>query len=271
MQTIVVTGASSGIGAATTRLLLRQGYRVFGTTRGGEVERDPNLHPIRLDMADEASIAAGLDRIEALLDGQPLAGLVNNAGIAMPAPAAEQPIAEFRDHLLVNVVGVHQLTQGLLPALGLGRAGEKGRIVNMSSVSGRVALPFTAAYTASKFALEGYSQALRRELYGSGIDVVVVAPGMVRTPIWGKASQALERYATSPQRAPLGKLIEVMSTQAQKADTPERIAAEVLRVLTMRKPPARHAVVVSRFVNEHLPRLLPARRVDRLLAKQLGL
>jgi NAD(P)-dependent dehydrogenase (short-subunit alcohol dehydrogenase family) len=274
MQTIVVTGASSGIGAATVRLLLRQGYRVFGTVRSapGAVS-EPHFHPIRLDMEDPASIDTALERIVALLDGQPLAGLVNNAGIGIPAPVAEQSMEEFRAHFQVNVIGLHQLTRGLLPALGVGRPGKagKGRIVNISSVSGRLALPFTAAYTASKFALEGYSQALRRELLPTGVDVIVVAPGMVQTPIWGKAGDALAGYEKSPSRGPLAKLVAMMSEKAKTADTPETIAGHVLKMLTMRKPPARHAVVAQRFANETLPRMLPQRLVDRMLAKQLGL
>lgn len=274
MQAIVVTGASSGIGAATARLLLRHGYRVFGTVRTApDAVSEPNFHLIRLDMEDPGSIDTGLARILALLDGQPLAGLVNNAGIGIPAPAMEQSMEEFRAHFHVNVLGPHQLTRGLLPALGLGRPGKagKGRIVNISSVSGRLALPFTTAYTASKFALEGYSQALRRELYGTGIDVVVVAPGMVRTPIWNKAGDALADYEQSPMRDALGKLVEIMSERAKTADTPETIADHILKMLTMRRPPARHAVVAKRFVNETIPRILPARLVDKLLAKQLGL
>jgi NAD(P)-dependent dehydrogenase (short-subunit alcohol dehydrogenase family) len=274
MQTIVVTGASSGIGAATARALLRQGYRVFGTVRSApDAVAEPNFHPIRLDLEDPASIDTALEKIAALLDGQPLAGLVNNAGIGIPAPVAEQSMEEFRAHFMVNVIGVHQLTRGLLPALGLNRPGKtgKGRIVNISSVSGRLALPFTAAYTASKFALEGYSQALRRELYATGIDVVVVAPGIVRTPIWDKAGDALAGYEESPARGPLAKLVQIMSERAKTADTPETIAEHVLKMLTMRKPPARHAVVARRFANETLPRMLPARLVDKLLAKQLGL
>jgi NAD(P)-dependent dehydrogenase (short-subunit alcohol dehydrogenase family) len=274
MRNIVVTGASSGIGAATVRLLLAQGYRVFGTVRAdpGAVA-EPNYHPIRMDMEDPASIDTALGRIRALLDGQMLHGLVNNAGIGVPAPVAEQSLDEFRAHFQVNVIGLHQLTSGLLPALGMGRPGKdgKGRIVNISSVSGRLALPFTTAYTASKFALEGYSHALRAELIAEGIDVIIVAPGMVQTPIWGKASDALAGYENSPVRGPLAKLIEIMSERAKTADTPEKIAGEILKMLTLKKPPARHGVVAKRFANETLPRMLPHRLVDKLLAKQLGL
>src|ERR671915_2319963 len=182
--TVLVTGASSGIGEATALHLKELGFDAVAAVRKNEdAERlaGRGLRTVKLDVTDVDSIDAARDE----LAGGPLAGLVNNAGIAVAAPLEYLPLDQLRDQLEVNLVGQLAVTQRFLPALRAGR----GRIVNVSSIGGRVALPLLGAYHASKFALEAISDTLRRELRSQGVDVIVIEPGGVKTPIWRKGDE----------------------------------------------------------------------------------
>jgi NAD(P)-dependent dehydrogenase (short-subunit alcohol dehydrogenase family) len=195
MKSVLVTGASSGIGWGTVRVLLRQGFGVFGSVRREEDARrlagefGSRFTPVIFDVTDDAAIAAAAGQVRQMLDGERLAGLVNNAGIAVPGPLMELRIEDFRRQLAVNLLGQLAVTQAFLPLLGtdLGLKGPAGRIIMMSSVAGRTGVAFLGPYAASKHALEGMSKSLRQELMMFGIDVIVVAPGSVATPIWDKA------------------------------------------------------------------------------------
>ena len=165
--------------------------------------------PLLFDVTDEAAVKAAAGEVRAALAGETLAGLVNNAGVAIAGPFFHLPIADFRRQMEINVIGVVTVTQAFAPLLGADRAlkGKPGRIVNISSVGGQVASPFVSPYNASKFAVEGLSEGLRRELLPFGIDVIVIAPGAVATPIWSKAEEvditaylqhALRRAAQAP-------------------------------------------------------------------------
>src|SRR6185312_16425833 len=184
---VVVTGASSGIGEACARRLAGLGFQVFAGVRrpedGERLARDvPGLRPLILDVTDADSIAQATRTVEQQTGGRGLAGLVNNAGVAVPAPIEYQPIDDFRRQLEINLIGQVAVTQAFLPQLRAAR----GRIVNMSSIGGKVAVPLLGAYAASKFGLEGFSDTLRRELRPWGIRVAVVEPGTIATPIWDK-------------------------------------------------------------------------------------
>src|SRR5215208_253241 len=181
--TVLVTGASTGIGEATTLHLKELGFDVVGAVRKDEDAdrlRSHGARTVKLDVTDSASIAAARSE----LGDAPLAGLVNNAGIAVAGPLEFLPLDQLRLQLEVNLVGQVAVIQQFLPSL---RAGQ-GRIVNVSSIGGRVALPLVAPYNASKFALEAVSDSLRRELLGQGVDVIVIEPGGVKTPIWKKGN-----------------------------------------------------------------------------------
>src|SRR5438093_12844615 len=181
----VVTGASTGFGAAIARHLAGRGFRVFGTVRRAEDEvalaRD-GVTPVRMDVTDTASIMRAQGEVERALAGAPLLGLVNNAGIPAAGPLELFPLDELRRVLEVNLIGVVAVTQAFLPLLKASR----GRIVNISSVAGRGALPVIGPYAASKFGLEAVSDSLRRELLPFGVRVIVIEPGSFKTAIWSK-------------------------------------------------------------------------------------
>ena len=194
MRTVVVTGTSTGIGYATAQVLIQEGMHVFGSVRRpADAERlraelGTLFSPLLFDVTDQPAIEAAVEHVSRHLNGQMLFGLVNNAGVAFPGPLLHLPIEDFRRQLEVNLTAQLFVTQTFAPLLGTDetRKGSPGRIVMMSSVGGRSASPFVGAYSASKFGMEGMSEALRRELLMFGIDVVVIAPGAVATPIWEK-------------------------------------------------------------------------------------
>src|SRR5438132_5517345 len=195
---VVVTGASPGFGAAIVRHLAGRGFRVFGTVRRAEDEvaltRD-GLTAVRMDVTDTASVRRAREQVDRALAGTPLAGLVNNAGIPAAGPLELFPLDELRQILEVNLIGALAVTQAFLPLLKASR----GRIVNMSSVAGRSALPFLGPYAASKFGLEAISDSLRRELLPFGVRVIVIEPGTFKTAIWSKVeAMDLGRYAGRP-------------------------------------------------------------------------
>jgi NAD(P)-dependent dehydrogenase (short-subunit alcohol dehydrogenase family) len=270
---VLVTGASTGIGEATAFHLRELGFDpVAGVRREEDAERleGQGLRTVRLDVTDEAQIAAAR---EAVGDGA-LAGLVNNAGVAVAAPLEFVPLDELRRQLEVNLIGQVAVIQAFLPALR--RAG--GRIVNVSSIGGRVALPLLAPYNASKFALEAVSDSLRRELRPQGVDVIVIEPGGIKTPIWKKGNElADELTAQMPPEAErlYGRLISDVRRETVKIERerglPPRAVAEVIgKALTADRPRARYVVGSDAKVRAQLARLLPDRAMDRLIGRALG-
>src|SRR5918996_1272048 len=198
MKSVVVTGVSTGIGWGIVKVLIDKGCRVFGSVRKTQdaerlsKEFGGNFVPLIFDVTDEAAVQAATRQVREQLNGETLFGLVNNAGIAVPAPLIHQPTDDFRHQLEVNLVSVLLVTKAFVPLLGTERSlqGKPGRIINISSVSGRIGYPFVGAYATSKHGLEGFSESLRRELMLYGIDVIIIGPGSVATPIWDKAEQA---------------------------------------------------------------------------------
>ena len=207
MQSVVITGASTCIGWATAKLLLDRGFRVFGSVRKqADADRlktqfGANFIPLLLDVTNEAAVLAAAREVRAALKGETLTGLVNNAGIAVAGPVLELAADEFRRQMDVNVIGPIISTQAFGPLLGSDPSlkGPKGRVVMISSVAGRSGNPLMAAYSASKHAIEGLSESLRREMMLFGIEVVIIAPGAVKTPIWSKAEEVdISSYKNSP-------------------------------------------------------------------------
>lgn len=279
MRSVVVTGASTGIGWAIAKLLIGRGYRVFGSVRK-QVDADrlrdelgAGFAPLLFDVTDEAAVLAAARTVREALGGETLAGLVNNAGIAVAGPVLELAADDFRRQMDVNVIGPVLATQAFGPLLGADPSlkGSKGRIVMISSVAGKNGNPLLAPYSTSKHAIEGLSESLRRELMLFGIDVVIVAPGAVKTPIWSKAEQVdLSVYKNSPYLPALNKVMAVMMELGAKGLPAERIAEIVLEALTAASPKVRYQITPDPM--RHLiAAVLPKRTLDRIIAKRLGL
>ena len=278
-RSVVVTGASTGIGWGCVKVLTASGFHVFGSVRRqADADRlskefGASFTPLIFDVTDHAAVAAGAKLVAAALGGATLFGLVNNAGIAVPGPLLYLKIDDFSRQLAVNVTGQLVVTQAFAPLLGAdaARTGAPGRIVMISSVGGKNALPFAGPYAASKFALEGLSEALRRELMLFGIDVVVIAPGSVATPIWDKAEAVdLVPFAATPYAAALKTMRSFMIALGRKGLPPERIGEAVKTALTAAKPKARYTIAPDpmwRLVTA----VMPKRAMDRFMARRLGL
>ncbi|GAC1625060.1 MAG: SDR family NAD(P)-dependent oxidoreductase [Nevskia sp.] len=280
MRSIVVTGVSTGIGQATATLLAQRGFQVFGSVRKAadgarlSAELGSAFTPLLFDVCDEAAVAAGAAQVRAALNGATLAGLVNNAGIAVGGPLSHLPLADYRRQLEVHLVAPLIVTQAFLPLLGTDAAlrGDKGRIVNISSVGGKLGVPFLGPYVASKFGLEGLSESLRRELMFYGIKVVIVAPGAVVTPIWDKAEQMdVAPYAQLPIAPALDRFQQRFISDGRKGNPPEVVAGVIFEALTAAAPKTRYAVVRGRLQNWTIPQLLPSKLLDSIIGGQLGL
>ena len=279
MRSVVITGASTGIGWACAKLLVGRGFRVFGSVRKqADADRlkgefGPSFTPLIFDVTDEAAVLAAAREVRAALGGETLAGLVNNAGIAVSGPVLELAADEFRRQMEVNFIGPIIATQAFGPLLGADPSlkGPKGRIVMMSSVAGKNGNPITSAYSASKHALEGLSEGLRRELMLFGIDVIIIAPGAVKTPIWDKAEEVdISPYKNSPYLPMLEKIRAFMLNLGANGLPPEAIAEKVFGALTLPKPKVRY-VVAPDPVQVFMAGVLPKRMLDRIIAKRLGL
>jgi NAD(P)-dependent dehydrogenase (short-subunit alcohol dehydrogenase family) len=283
-RSVVVTGASTGIGWAVAQVLTQRGFHVFGSVRkAADAERlvaafGQAVTPLMFDVTDEAAVRAAAGRVEAALDGRLLAGLVNNAGIAVAGPLLHLPIDEWRKQLEVNLTGVVIATQAFAPLVGARKpasgqssSSRPGRIVNMGSVGGRNANPFMAPYCTSKFGLEGLSESLRRELLPFGVDVVVIAPGAVATPIWDKADEIdTAAYAGTVYGPALDRLRAYMLSLGKSGLPPERIGEAVHAALTVARPKVRYTITPQpgQFL---LSQVLPKRTLDRIVGKRLGL
>jgi len=278
-KSVVVTGVSTGIGWGAVKVLTAKGFHVFGSVRKQadadrlSAEFGAAFTPLLFDVTDEAAVRAGARQVEAALAGQTLAGLVNNAGIAVAGPLLYLSIDDWRQQLEVNLTGVVIATQAFAPLLGAGVAAVKdpGRIVNISSVGGRNANPFMAPYCTTKFGLEGLSESLRREMLPFGVDVVVVAPGAVATPIWDKADQIdTARYANTPYATALDRLRAYMLQIGKAGLPPEAIGEAIHTALTAARPKVRYVVSPSPM-QVLMTEILPKRTIDRITGKRLGL
>ncbi len=279
-RVVLITGASTGIGKACALHLDARGFRVFAGVRR---EKDAanlkktgskKLSPIFIDVTSEDSIARASEEMAMVIGDSGLDGLVNNAGISVGGPLELLPLSEVREQLEVNVFGQVAVTQAFLPHLR--RAG--GRIVNMSSISGRVASPLLGAYSMSKFALEAFSDSLRRELHPWGIEVSTIEPGAIATPIWDKSMKAAkERFDVLPKDAlaQYRKTIDCVTNYAARlsetAISAEKVADAVHHALTSPKPRTRYLVGLEAKTTALLARFLPDRLLDKLIRKRMGL
>ena len=279
MKSVVVTGSSTGIGWGATKVLIEHGFRVFGSVRkladGERLEKEfgAAFVPLLFDVTDAQAVNAAAEKVAAALGGETLFGLVNNAGIAVAGPLLYLKIDELRHQLDVNVVGQLVVTQAFAPLLGAdpSRKGEPGRIVMISSVGGKNANPFMGPYNASKFALEGLSESLRRELMLFGIDVIIVAPGAVATPIWAKAEEVdVSQYANTPYVTQLERIRSYMLDRGPKGLKPEKLGEAIHLALTIAHPKTRYTVSPD-GLQDMMMNVLPKRMVDKMIGGRLGL
>ena len=274
---IVVTGVSTGIGRAIAQSLVASGHPVFGSVRTAEdaaafeAELGGAAKALVFDVRDEAAIRAAAESLAPTVGTTGIAGLVNNAGIAIAGPLEDLPLGRLREQIEINLIGTLAVTQAFLPLL---KTGEPGRIVNISSVSGLVAFPFLGPYAASKFALEALSDSLRLELGVHGIRVIVVEPGGIATPIWTKAEEeaaaGIGAYDGSPYQPGLAQIRGFAGAVAREGLAPDSVARVVLAALKARRPRARYAVSRSPM-QDRLMRMMPTRLLDRIVAGRLGL
>lgn len=274
-ELVLISGASTGMGAATARELARRGYHVLaGVRRDSDADalRGPRIEPVILDITDPAQIEAVAGRITGDPAGRPLRAVINNAGVAVNAPVELLSMAQWRHQFEVNFFGHVAVTKAVLPALYAG----SGRVVTISSIGGKVAMPTYGAYAGAKFALEAMSDALRRELAPHGVSVVVVEPGGVRTEMTERGIELMNETVAglSPdERGRWGGLLQAVISHA-RAFTSSGVSAEVAgRIIaeaaTTRRPKIRYTIGRDAAVLTRVARVLPDRVLDRVLAADL--
>lgn len=273
----VVTGASTGIGAATARELARQGFHVLAGVRrdpDADAIRGPGIEPLIIDITNPNHIDALATRVRGDSQGRPVRALVNNAAVGVNVPFEAFAIEEWRRLFEVNLFGHVAVTQALLPAL----IRSKGRVVNISSVGGKVAMATYGPYAATKFALEAVSDSLRREMAPFGVGVVVVEPGAVRTDMPGRAIATAHELAsamTPDQSRRYGPLVHAITAQTASHTTSgaglpaDAVAKAIAKAITARKPRTRYTVGRDAALITRLARFLPDRTLDRVIAAAL--
>ena len=280
MKSVVITGTSTGIGYATSKLFIEQNYHVFGSVRNDiDAERvsselGVNFTPLKFDVTNESSVKESVKIVEKHLNGQKLAGLINNAGLGVIGTIQSLTAEQFKYQFDVNLLGVFHCCQAYLNLLGADRSlnGNPGKIINISSISGEIGMPFMSAYNMSKFGLEGFSEGIRRELLMYGIDVVVIAPGPVKTPIWGKINkkEEIKRYDNSDYRESLSRAMRMTEKMEQVGVEPRVIAERALSIVENTKSSTRYRIDPTRIQNILL-QLFPKRMADKMIAKRMGI
>jgi NAD(P)-dependent dehydrogenase (short-subunit alcohol dehydrogenase family) len=276
---IVVTGASTGIGEAAATRLAAQGFTVFAGVRK-EADADrlqskslPGMRPLMIDVADDASVSRAATEVTAAVGDSGLQGLVNNAGVSWGGPLETQDLGEIRAMFDVNIFGLIAVTQAFLGLIRQGR----GRIVNMSSVGGRMSVPFVAAYSATKFGVEAISDALRVELRPWRIKVACIEPGSIATPLWERGFEQFDRQVEkmSPEaRALYGEYVprmrKITEQSASRGIPPARVADAVEHALTAAQPRTRYLVGADALAQTAF-RKVPDRARDALMGRVMGL
>jgi len=277
VRSVLITGASTGIGRATVERLDAAGWQVFAGVRRQEdadalsQAGSERVVPLTLDVTDADQIAAAAKRIEEET-GARLEGLVNNAGIAVPGPLETLPLEDFRRQVEVNLTAQVAVTQATLPLIRRGR----GRIVFISSIGGRIAFPLNGAYHAAKFGVEAVGDVFRQELRPWGIGVSIVEPGSIDTPIWERGSanaDEIESRARPDQEALYGQAIagfrKVVQDLADRGIPPAKVAREIAHALEADRPRSRYLVGLDAKLQARLKVVIPDRVFDRIVARTM--
>jgi NAD(P)-dependent dehydrogenase (short-subunit alcohol dehydrogenase family) len=280
MKYVVVTGASTGIGRGSVKVLSEKGFHVFGSVRK-QADADSlteefgdKVTPLIFDTTDEVAVKAGAAKVKEIIGSATLSGLVNNAGIAVTGPLMHVPIEELRYQLEVNTIAPVIVTQAFLPLLGAVNppVQNPGRIINISSLAGVNAMPFVGPYAASKHALEAISGSLRRELMIYGIDVIIIGPGAVATPIWDKAEQVdSSQFNDTDFKQALETMGKRMGELGLEGIAVEKVGELVHHTITTANPKVRYAIVPNRLRDWIIPQNLPQRVLDKIIGNKLGL
>ena len=275
-KNVLITGVSSGIGYGVCKELVKRGYHVFGSVRKKadsiklSAEFDRGFTPVIMDVTIQDQIDEAYGLIHSRIKKDGLGCLINNAGIAIGGPLQHQSMDEIRRQFEVNVFGLLQVTKTFLPLLGAGNDAllPPGRIINISSVGGKISAPFVGAYAGTKHAVEGLSGSLRRELLLYGIDVIIVGPGAVKTPIWEKGIN-VEPYRKTDYGPILGRFAKMARNGAENGLTIEYLGQKIADIVQKKNPKTRYAIVPRKFFNWTMPRILPDRYIDRIIKKKL--
>ena len=279
-RSVVITGASTGIGEACALRMDRLGWRVFAGVRKEadglalKANASDKLTPIMLDVTEQQTIDASAELVTAAVGESGLAGLINNAGVGVGGPLEFIEVDELRRQLEVNVIGQIAVTQAFMPLIRK----STGRIVNMCSIGGRMATPFLGPYKASKFAMEALTDSLRQELHPWGIHVSIIEPGSISTPIWDKSKAAIDELKeTLPEQAMMlyGETVEAVEKALIKFEAagipPDEVAKFAEHALTARTPKTRYVVGRDAQLQRMLVKWAPDRVRDMLVRSQLGL
>lgn len=276
MENILITGASTGIGYSLTKIFLDKGCRVFGSVRKKEdadrLKKDFGalVHPLIFDVTDHKAVIESVAIVEEILQGEGLAGLINNAGIAVSGAVMHTPIEDYQKQFDVNFFAVIAVTKAYLPLLGATKNYTKkpGKILNISSTSGVISFPFLSPYCSSKFALEAFSDALRRELLLYGIDVIKIAPGPIKTPIWKKSDSISQEILDSDYGPGIKKFQQQVKKSVRGAMESDVLAENIYKVFIKKNPKTRYTFLNKKFTNYTIPRyLISPRKFDGFIKK----
>tara|TARA_B100000676_G_C18030857_1_gene818603 strand:- start:626 stop:1474 length:849 start_codon:yes stop_codon:yes gene_type:complete len=278
MKSVVITGVSSGIGFSGADILCQAGYRVYGSVRKEDaskplLKKHPNnFIPLIFDVRDEDAIVKAANFVENdMSESDQFAGLVNNAGVALGGPFKHLDTDTFRRQLEINVLGVVSVTRNFLKLLGAYKdSSNPGKIIMISSVSGHRAYPYMSPYSASKFALEGMSDSLRRELMMYGIDVILIEPGPVKSEIWSKAPDIDKNpFIGTDYEESLRAFYKEVFGKANDALDTDIIGNAIKSIIENPHPKTRYVYTKDKFKEFTLPGILPDRTLDRIMAKRL--
>jgi len=279
MKNIVITGVSTGIGYAAALRLTKASHTVFGSVRNEEdakrlqAELGENYHPLIFDVTDSNAIQDAAEYVTKVVGDNGIDALINNSGIALGGPILEVPVDVFRKQFEVNVFGIINVTQAFSKLLGAYKDSYyQGKIIMISSVAGKRSYPFVGPYSASKHAVEGMSDALRRELMLYGIDVILVEPGPVKTDIWKKTpdpeNNIFLKSDFEPALRKFNGMIKMFEKKGLDADV---IAKRIEKIMNSNSPKTRYVLSPNKLRDHILPGLLPDRWLDKAMSKALGL
>lgn len=278
-KTIMITGSSTGIGLGAARAFAKRGYRVIATVRSEDdarrvqAEGKGNIHPVICDVTRKEHVAELPDCVRKITGDGILDGLINNAGIMLaPGPIEFQKMENIHAQFDVNVFGMMAVTIALLPLLGTADTARKhaGRIINISSIEGKIASPFISAYAATKHAIEGFSNSLRRELRLFGIKVIIVGPGGIKSEMWRKNPLHIAPLVGTAYEEPFRKLIKLSKEMEDDSATADELGNFLVRIFAAPRPRARYAYSRT-FMDGPWPIMLPDLWYDALLGMMLGL